>query len=86
MAGATQNKDRSDILKIVKGGIQYAFENAPKQLSFLEVAVFYFIPELPISDVQDIQKDLEKRMENVQTDEDPSRWQPYHTFYNASSY
>ncbi|OMO64970.1 stromal antigen [Corchorus olitorius] len=81
--GANQEKDRSDILKIVKGGITYAFEDAPKQLSFLEAAVSCFIPELPISDVQDIQKDLEKRMENHQTVEDPSRWQHYHAFYNA---
>lgn len=25
-------------------------------------------------------KDVEKRSENVNTDEDPSGWRPYHTF------
>ncbi|KAK6268897.1 hypothetical protein QUC31_013057 [Theobroma cacao] len=91
--GAAHNKHRSDFLKIVKEGIEYAFEDASKQLSFLEAAVCHFVSKLPISDVLDIrfnilllcmsQKDVQKRMENVHTDEDPDRWHPYYTFYNA---
>lgn len=49
--GAARNKHRSDILKVVRDGIEYAFIDAPKQLSFLEVAVLHFVSKLPASDV-----------------------------------
>lgn len=52
--GAARNKYRSDILKIVKDGIEYAFVDAPKQLSFLEGAVLHFISKLPATDVLDM--------------------------------
>lgn len=52
--GAARNKHRSDILKIVKDGIDYAFVDAPKQLSFLEAAVLHFVSKLPASDVADM--------------------------------
>ncbi|KAK6283664.1 hypothetical protein POUND7_002616 [Theobroma cacao] len=52
--GAAHNKHRSDFLKIVKEGIEYAFEDASKQLSFLEAAVCHFVSKLPISDVLDM--------------------------------
>ncbi|OVA11427.1 STAG [Macleaya cordata] len=77
--GAARNKYRSDILKIVKEGILFAFEDAPKQLLFLE-AVLHFVSKLPTSDVLEILKDVQKRTENVNTDEDPSGWRPYYTF------
>ncbi|KAJ6827296.1 sister-chromatid cohesion protein 3 [Iris pallida] len=78
--GAARNKHKSDILKIVKDGISFAFMDAPKQLYFLEVAVLPFVSKLPTSDIQDILKDVKKRLENVNTDEDPSGWRPYYTF------
>ncbi|XP_008812653.1 sister-chromatid cohesion protein 3 [Phoenix dactylifera] len=78
--GAARNKHKLEILKIVKAGISFAFEDAPKQLSFLEGAVLPFVSKLPTSDVLDILKDVEKRSENVNTDEDPSGWRPYFTF------
>lgn len=78
--GAARNKHRSNILKIVSDGIEYAFLDAPKQLSFLEGAVIHFISKLPTSDILDIVKDVQSRTENVNTDEDPSGWRPYHTF------
>ncbi|KAG2697238.1 hypothetical protein I3843_07G096600 [Carya illinoinensis] len=81
--GAARNKHRSDILKIVKEGIEYAFVDAPKQLSFLEGAVLHFVSKLPTPDVLDIIKDVQKRAENVNTDEDPSGWRPYHTFVDS---
>ncbi|KAB1203030.1 Sister-chromatid cohesion protein 3 [Morella rubra] len=81
--GAARNKYRSDILKIVKDGIEYAFVDAPKQLLFLEGAVLHFISKLPATDVLDILKDVQKRTENVNTDEDPSGWRPYHTFVDS---
>lgn len=48
--GAARNKYRSDILKIVKEGILFAFEDAPRQLSFLE-AILHFVSRLPTSDI-----------------------------------
>ncbi|MCL7023817.1 hypothetical protein MKW94_013499, partial [Papaver nudicaule] len=77
--GAARNKYRSDILKIVKEGILFAFEDAPRQLSFLE-AILHFVFRLPTPDIQEILKDVQKRAENVSTDEDPDGWRPYITF------
>ncbi|GLU07467.1 hypothetical protein SLE2022_244240 [Rubroshorea leprosula] len=81
--GAARNKHRPDILKIVKEGIEYAFVDPPKQLSFLETAVVQFASKLPSTDVRDILMDVQKRTENVNTDEDPSGWRPYLTFYDS---
>jgi cohesin complex subunit SA-1/2 len=52
--GAARNKHRSDISKIVKDGLDYAFVDAPRQLSFLEGAVLHFVSKLPTSDVLDM--------------------------------
>lgn len=49
--GAARSKHRSDILKIVRDGIEYAFLNSPKQLSFLEGAVLHFVSKLPVVDI-----------------------------------
>lgn len=49
--GAARNKHRLDILKIVKHGIEHAFEEAPKQLSFLECSVLHFVSKLPTPDI-----------------------------------
>ncbi|GMN38154.1 hypothetical protein TIFTF001_007378 [Ficus carica] len=81
--GAARNKHRVDILKIVKDGIEHAFVDAPKQLSFLECSVLHFVSRLPTPDIQDIMKDVQKRTENVNTDEDPSGWRPYYTFIDS---
>lgn len=51
--GAARNKHKSQIMKIVKDGISYAFENAPKQLAFLDCAVFPFVSKLPTPDILD---------------------------------
>ncbi|GMJ09154.1 sister-chromatid cohesion protein 3, SISTER-CHROMATID COHESION PROTEIN 3 [Hibiscus trionum] len=81
--GAARNKHRPEILKIVKEGIEYAFEDAPKQLSFLETAVLHFASRLPPPDIRDILEDVQKMTENVNTEEDPSGWRPYNTFYDT---
>ena len=52
--GAARNKHRSDILKIVNNGIEYAFLDAPNQLSFLEGAVLHFVSKLPTPDILDV--------------------------------
>lgn len=80
MGAAARNKHRPEVLKIVKDGISFAFLDAPKHLSFLDGAVLQFVPKLPASDALDILKDVEKRSENVNTDEDPSGWRPYYIF------
>lgn len=49
--GAARNKHKWEILSIIKDGISYAFSDAPKHLSFLEVAVLPFVTKLPISDL-----------------------------------
>ncbi|XP_038879338.1 sister-chromatid cohesion protein 3 [Benincasa hispida] len=81
--GAARNKHRSDILKIVKDGIEHAFSDAPKNLSFLECAVLHFVSKLPTPDILEIIKDVQNRTENINTDEDPSGWRPYHTFVDS---
>ncbi|VFQ79972.1 unnamed protein product [Cuscuta campestris] len=79
-AGAARNKYRLDILDIVKGCIDYAFLDVPKQLTFLDGPVLHFITKLQLPDILDILKDVEGRIANVNTDEDPSGWRPVLTF------
>jgi len=52
--GAARIKYRSEILKVVRDGIEYAFVDAPKQLSFLEEAVLHFLPKLPAPDLNEM--------------------------------
>lgn len=52
--GAARNKYRSEILKIVKDGISFAFVDVPKHLTFLEGAVLPFIPKLPPTDIAEM--------------------------------
>ncbi|KAM5573755.1 hypothetical protein ABKV19_013347 [Rosa sericea] len=54
--------------------------HAPKQLSFLEGAVLHFVSKLPTPDILEINVNIQNRTENVNMDEDPSGWRPYHTF------
>lgn len=82
-AGTARIKHRSDILRIVKDGIEYAFLDAPKQMTFLEGAILPFVAKLPAADAIDILKDVQKCAEDVDTDEDPSGWRPYHTFVDT---
>ncbi|XP_073283758.1 sister-chromatid cohesion protein 3-like [Primulina huaijiensis] len=78
--GTARNKYKSEIMKIVKDGINYAFLHAPRQLSFLDGVLLQFISKLPAPDILDVMKGVERRTENVNTDEDPSGWRPYFTF------
>lgn len=78
--GSARNKHRPNILRIVKDGIAYAFQDAPKQLPFLEGGVLQFALKLPLPDVQEIIKDVQKKVNGINTDEDPSSWRPYFTF------
>ncbi|KAG2406635.1 Sister-chromatid cohesion protein [Vigna angularis] len=78
--GAARMKYRPEILKVVRDGIEYAFINAPKQLSFLEEAVLHFLPKLPGPDLNEILNDVQQRAQNVNTEENPSGWRPFHTF------
>lgn len=80
--GAARVKHRPDMLKIVRDGIEYAFLDAPKQLSFLEAAVLPFVLKLPVADISEIMKDVQQRKGNVNTEENPSGWRPYYTFIN----
>ncbi|GAB2248509.1 hypothetical protein Droror1_Dr00008391 [Drosera rotundifolia] len=81
--GAARNKYRTEILKIVKDGIEYAFVDTPKQLSFLEGVVLHFVSKLPANDVLDILNDIQGRTTNLNKDEDPSGWRPYFTFVDT---
>ncbi|KAF5175680.1 Cohesin subunit sa-3 [Thalictrum thalictroides] len=81
-SGAARHKYRSDILKIVRDGVSFAFVDAPRNLPFLEGVVLEFVSKLPTSDILDILKEVQKRTENENTDEDPSGWRPYYTFVN----
>lgn len=79
-SGSARNLYRSSILYIVKEGLQYAFHDAPKQLPFLEGGVLQFALKLPPAEVHEILTDLQRKVEGVNTDEDPSSWRPYITF------
>ncbi|KAK4747258.1 hypothetical protein SAY87_026295 [Trapa incisa] len=81
--GGARNKHRLEILKIVRDGIDYAFSDAPKQLSFLECSVLHFVSKLPHVDILDILKNVQRRTGNVNTDENPSGWRPYNTFVDT---
>ena len=52
--GVARIKHRPDILKVVRDGIEYAFVDAPKQLSFLEEAVLHFVSKLTAPDLSDM--------------------------------
>ncbi|KAI3449562.1 hypothetical protein Pfo_006227 [Paulownia fortunei] len=81
--GVARNKYKAEILNIVKEGINYAFSHAPKQLSFLDGVVLHFVSKLPAPDILDIMRGVERRTENVKTDEDPSGWRAYYTFLDT---
>lgn len=50
----SRNTHRSGILEVVNDGIEYAFLDAPKQLSFLQGAVLHVVRRLPTTDIQDM--------------------------------
>lgn len=52
--GFQRKEFRPSILGIVNGGIEFAFTDAPKQLSFLETGVVQFALKLPAGDVKDM--------------------------------
>lgn len=79
-SGSARNLYKSSILYIVKGGLRHAFHDAPKQLPFLEGGVLQFALKLPPAEVQEILTEIQKKVEGVNTDEDPSSWRPYITF------
>ncbi|KAL0419961.1 UNVERIFIED_CONTAM: Sister-chromatid cohesion protein 3 [Sesamum radiatum] len=81
--GVARNKYKAEILSIVREGINYAFSHAPKQLSFLDNVVLHFVSKLPATDILDIMRGVERRTENVKTDEDPSGWRAYYTFLDT---
>ncbi|BBN04041.1 cohesin complex subunit SA-1/2 [Marchantia polymorpha subsp. ruderalis] len=78
--GMARAKYRPSIMEIVKGGVKYAFYDAPKQLSFLEGGVIQFALKLPAADIREILSDIEPRVRGIDTDQDPSGWRPYFTF------
>ncbi|KAL3644830.1 peptidyl-prolyl cis-trans isomerase precursor [Castilleja foliolosa] len=81
--GAARNKYKIEIFNIVKEGINFAFSNAPKQLSFLDGVVMHFVSKLPAPDILDIMREVERRTENVKMDQDPSGWRPFYTFLDT---
>lgn len=79
-SGSARNLYKSSILHIVKGGLEHAFFDAPKQLPFLEGGVLQFALKLPPAEVHEIMTEIQNKVEGVNTDEDPSSWRPYITF------
>ncbi|XP_062196989.1 sister-chromatid cohesion protein 3-like [Phragmites australis] len=78
--GAACNKNKSEILKIIRDGVHFAFADLPKQLSFLEAALVPFVSKLPSSDIPDILADVERRTQDTDMNGDQSAWRPYFTF------
>lgn len=83
VGAAARNKHRSVIHNIVTNGIEFAFTDAPRRLSFLTCAVTNFASKLPKPDNLDILKDLQDRTASVNTDEDPSGWREYLAFVDS---
>ncbi|KAG0566423.1 hypothetical protein KC19_7G062600 [Ceratodon purpureus] len=81
--GFQRKEFRPSILGIVKGGIDFALNNAPKRVSFLEVGVLQFAQKLSAADIKDIVTNVEKQVEEMDVDADPSSWQPYFSFVEA---
>lgn len=52
--GAAITKNKAEIIKIVKDGIEFAFSDAPDLLTFLELALIPFVSKLPSADVLDM--------------------------------
>ncbi|KMT19550.1 hypothetical protein BVRB_1g011700 [Beta vulgaris subsp. vulgaris] len=80
IVGFARSKHRLDILKMVKDGVDYAFADMPQRLSFLVGALVPFVEKLPSTDIPDLLRNIQRRTENINTDEDPSGWRPYHLF------
>ncbi|KAJ4785945.1 Cohesin subunit SA-3 [Rhynchospora pubera] len=78
--GAAITKNKSEIIKIVMDGIEFAFSDAPDLLTFLELALVPFVSKLPSADVLDILKDVEVKIKNFNMNENPTAWNPYNNF------
>uniref|UniRef100_A0A0A9A2B4 Stromal antigen, putative n=1 Tax=Arundo donax TaxID=35708 RepID=A0A0A9A2B4_ARUDO len=78
--GAARNKNKSEILKIIQDGVQFAFADLPMQLSFLEATLMPFVSKLPSPDIPDILADIEKRTQDTNMNGDQSAWRSYFTF------
>lgn len=76
LAATFKRTAKTTILKIVKGGIDYAFKDPPKHLTFLEVGVIQFAAKLTSADLRPIHDIMMNRMQGINTDEDPSGWRP----------
>lgn len=76
--GRAGNRDK--LVKIVRLGLVFAFNNLPRQLLFLEAGVIQFALKLSAGDIQNILEDAVRRVEGVNIDEDPSAWRPYVAF------
>ncbi|CAI9107978.1 OLC1v1007477C1 [Oldenlandia corymbosa var. corymbosa] len=82
--GASRDKHRLDeIRKVVDACIDHAFSDAPKHLSFLDGAVLPFVSKLPTTAILDVLEKVQKKTDNIDTDEDPSGWHPYHAFVDT---
>jgi hypothetical protein len=81
--GFQRKEFRPSILGIVEGGIDFALNDAPTRISFLEVGLLQFTQKLSAADIKDIVTKLEKRMEGIDVDADPSGWKPYFSFVEA---
>ncbi|KAK9067654.1 hypothetical protein SSX86_011765 [Deinandra increscens subsp. villosa] len=80
---AARENSRTLILKIVKDGVDYAFMDVPRRLSFLTCAVIVFASKLFKNDIFGVLKYLQDLTRNVNTDEDPSGWRPYLTLVES---
>ncbi|KAL8198113.1 hypothetical protein R6Q57_024198 [Mikania cordata] len=83
VGAVARENSRTIIINIVKEGLNYAFMDAPKHLSFLTSAVIVFASKLLKNDILIILNDLQNLTRNVNTNEDPSGWRPYLMFIES---
>ncbi|XP_024538812.1 sister-chromatid cohesion protein 3 isoform X2 [Selaginella moellendorffii] len=79
-SGFARNIHRPSILKLVRNGVEHAFEDTPTQLSFLEACVLPFLQRLAAADIRDIIENVQSRVNDDDVDQDPTGWRPYQTF------
>eukprot|EP00897_Mesotaenium_endlicherianum_P001305 jgi/Mesen1/1201/ME000128S00176 len=79
-AGRASAPLQASLRRLVRAGVDFAFDDAPQCLSFLEAAMAPFVPKLAPESCRAILEQVEKKVEGVETDEDPSAWRPYANF------
>eukprot|EP00898_Chlorokybus_atmophyticus_P007089 jgi/Chlat1/7381/Chrsp6S07410 len=67
---------RTTVAKIVRGGLEYAFADAPKRLSFIQSGLTPFTAKLSINDVAAIVSEVQEKAMQLRAREGDDDWKP----------